>query len=155
MPGACQLSGNAVPAVGMREWAKPRRIHPYHHKNAHGIYHQMSSNPQPIYLYFRTRISILFPMRHQIIYIGMKQKLSLRRGFAPSVFPTMEPCSLDPFKLICHWHINTPHVARGSRGVTPLKGCTLRRPRLDDITEANSCLLPPPFQGTPLQEGGF
>ena len=28
MPVACQLSGNVVPAVGMREGAKPRRI-PY------------------------------------------------------------------------------------------------------------------------------
>ena len=26
MPGACQLSGNAVPAVGMREGATPSRI---------------------------------------------------------------------------------------------------------------------------------
>jgi len=148
MPGACQLSGNVVPAVGKGEGATPRRIHPYHHKNAHGIYHQMSSNPQPIYLYFRTRISILFPIRHQIIYIGMKQKLSLRRGFAPSDFPTMEPCSLAP----C---LTAPYVAPETRGVTPLKGCTLRLPRRNCITEANSCLLPPPFQGTPLQEGGY
>ena len=46
-------------------------------------------------------------------------------------------------------------TAQGTRGVTLVVSCTLRRPRLDDITEANSYLLPPPFQGTPLQEGGF
>ena len=55
----------------------------------------------------------------------------------------------------CPLYLTAPNVARGTRGDTLVVSCTLRLPRLDDITEANSCLLPLPFQGTPLQEGGF
>ena len=59
-------------------------------------------------------------------------------GLCPFWLPHTVGDPRDPlFKLICHWHINTPHVALETRGVTLVVSCTLRLPRRYCIGEAD------------------
>ena len=112
MPGACQLSGNVVPAVGKGEGATPRRME-YLAITRFKNFYLISTNNSHI---FYARFS------HKFLSDGALPLLASPHG------GQIPPCPL---------YLTAPPVARGSRGVTLVAGCTLRLPRRYCIGEAD------------------
>ena len=111
MPGACQLSGNVVPAVGMCEGATPRRME-YLAITRFKNFYLISPNNSHI---FYARFS------HKFLSDGALPLLASPHG------GQIPPCPL---------YLTAPHVARGTRGDTLVVSCTLRLPRRNYITKA-------------------
>ena len=127
MPGACQLSGNAVPAVGKGEGATPRRI-PYLAITCLKLLcriakYMISLNAVP-------KIFILLSKFSPIFSIFVSALVRVSDGALPLLTSPHGNFSRAP----C---LTAPYVAPGTRGFTPVICCTLRRPRRNGIYKAD------------------
>ena len=101
-------SGNVVPAVGKGEGATPRRIQ--------GLVITKSKDIYPI-----------SESESDIFHISSGHKM-FQMGLCPFWLPYTGTSPVTQLNRL---------TARGTRGVTPVAGCTPRLPRLNGITKAD------------------